>query len=113
MSDTKAYLHLHGDYQLEQVGVKQLVTLLCFSVSALVTSVVTRGGEATGHLILFKFIFLVAWGGCIGTNVLSCLFRWMVQATVCSWPSRRAWQSGQPKTLTIPIFQIGISEGWW
>ena len=67
MSDTKAYLCSHGDYQLEQVGVKRLVTLLCFSVSALVTLVVARGGEATSHLLLFKFlfksIFLVTWGG--------------------------------------------------
>ena len=27
MSDTKAYLWLHGNYQLEQVSVKQLATL--------------------------------------------------------------------------------------
>ena len=62
MSDTKAYLHLHGDYQLEQVGVKPLVTLMYFSVSALVASVVTRGGELTGCPLLFKFIFLVMGG---------------------------------------------------
>ena len=67
MSDTKAYLCSHGDYQLEQVGVKRLVALLYFSVLALVALVVARGGEATSHLLLFKFlfksIFLVTWGG--------------------------------------------------
>ena len=67
MSDTKAYLHSHGDYQLEQVGVKQVVALLYFSTLALVTLVVARGVEVTGCLLLFEFlfksIFLVTWGG--------------------------------------------------